>query len=323
MMLAGLVDWAPDAGPAEAMPPAPPPGRTDQVTATVAAVGSVAKAAGGIGVQAVRDLPSAAKNLAAHPRQTTQDAARLAASAARVLRMHRDPLSPLMRDRGTTYSSRTMDVPFESLRASARLYGGTLNDAYLAALTGGMRRYHALHGVEVGRLRINVPVSIRVDSGEGSAASTNAVTIARVELDAAEQDVPTRFKLCAAAMAEARAEPALAFADMAADVSRLLPVEVIAEVAKASDLTASNVPGLPAPVWIGGARLERLYPMVPTLGASVNVTMLSYAQTHLSIGVSMDDITVRDPDQLMECLAEGFAEVGAVPEAHPFDPLDR
>jgi diacylglycerol O-acyltransferase / wax synthase len=322
MMLAGLVDWAADAGLAgEPMPPAPAPGRTDPITATLAALGSTAKTASELGVQAVRDLPGSAKNLAGHPRRTTTQAAGLAASAARVLRMHREPLSPLMRERGTTYTSRTMDVPFEAMHASAALYGGTINDAFLAALMGGMRRYHALHGVEVGRLRVNVPVSTR--PGSGSSATSNAVTIARIELDAGERDVPARFAAAAAAVSAARSEPAIPFADLAADASRLLPVGLIAEVAKASDLTASNVPGLPAPVWVGGVRLQRLYPIVPTLGAAVNVTMLSYARTHCSVGVSTDDIAVRNPDQLMECLAEGFAEIGAVPEGHPFDPLAR
>lgn len=325
MMLAGLVDWSSGAAPTdEPMPPAPAPGRTDPITATVAAVGSAAKRAGGLGRQAVRDLPSSARTMIAHPRESTSEAVRLAASAARVLRLHREPLSPLMRDRGTTYSSRTLDVPFDALRSSAKLYGGSLNDAFLAALVGGMRRYHALHGVEVGSLRINVPVSTRsTGSSADSDATSNAVSIARIELDAAERDVPTRFAQAAAAVSAARDEPALHYADLAADASRLLPVSVIAGVAKASDLTASNVPGLPAPVWLGGVALERLYPIVPTMGASVNVTMLSYARAHCSIGVSMDDVAVRDPDVLMECLAEGFAEIGAVPEAHPFDPLAR
>lgn len=323
LMLAGLVDWAAGASVTdEPVPPAPPPGRTDPITATVAAIGSAAKRAGGLGLNAVRDLPTSARNVVARPRQSTSDAVKLAASAARVLRVHREPLSPLMRDRGTTYTSRTLDVPFESLRASASLYGGTLNDAFLAALVGGMRRYHALHGVEVGLLRINVPVSTRVTDG-GSDATSNAVSIARIELDAAERDVPARFAEASAAVDAARNEPAMPFADLAADASRLLPVSVIADVARASDLTASNVPGLPAPVWVAGAALERLYPIVPTLGASVNVTLLSYARAHCSIGVSMDDVAVRDPDVLMECLAEGFAEIGALPEPHPFDPLAR
>ena len=321
MMLAGLVDWAAGAQATDdPMPPAPAPGRTDPVTATLAAVGSAAKRAGGLGVQAVKDIPSSAKTLATHPRQSATEAVRMAASAARIMRVHREPLSPYMKDRGTTYSSRTMDVGFGPMRAAAKQYGGSLNDAFLAAIMGGMRRYHALHGAQVGSLRVNVPVSLRV---EGQDASSNAVSIARIELDAGEEDVAVRFAQASATVSRARREPMLPFADLAADASRLLPVGVIAEVAKASDLTASNVPGLPAKVWIGGVQLERLYPIVPTMGAAANITMLSYAREHCSVGVSMDDLAIRDPDVFMECLAEGFAEVGATLDRHPFDPLAR
>ena len=321
MMLAGLVDWSESSSVSgEPMPPAPAPGRVDPITATLAAVGSAAKRAGGLGVQAVRELPGSARTLATHPRRTTGDAVRMAASAARVLRLHREPLSPLMTQRGSTYSSRTLDVPFAPLRAAGKSYGGSLNDAFLTAITGGLRRYHDLHGTPVGKLRVNVPVSLRT---AGDAASANAVSIARIELDAGEKDVAARFAEAGEAVRRARQEPVLPFADLAADSSRLLPVDVIAEVAKTSDVTASNVPGLPATVWIGGAVLERLYPIVPTMGAAANITMLSYAAQHCSVGVSMDDLAIRDPDAFMECLAEGFAEVGATPEPHPFDPLQR
>lgn len=58
MMLAGMVDWsAQPSSTGEPMPPAPPGGRTDPITATLVALASAAKSAGGLGVQAVRDLP--------------------------------------------------------------------------------------------------------------------------------------------------------------------------------------------------------------------------------------------------------------------------
>jgi hypothetical protein len=68
--------------------------------------------------------------------------------------------------------------------------------------------------------------------------------------------------------------------------------------------------------------VERLYPLVPTVGAAVNITLLSYSATWASIGVSMDDAAVPDPDVLVQCLAEGFAEV-CVPVADgAYDPVD-
>ena len=86
-----------------------------------------------------------------------------------------------------------------------------------------------------------------------------------------------------------------------------------------SDLTASNVPGIPVPVWLAGAKVERMYPLVGTIGAAINVTMLTYIGT-ASVGVSSDDAAVTDREQLMESLRHGFREVIG-PKAITKDPL--
>jgi len=88
-----------------------------------------------------------------------------------------------------------------------------------------------------------------------------------------------------------------------------------------SDVTASNVPGIPVPVYLGGARLSRVYALVPTLGAAANITMLSYATQWCSLGIDTNDAAVPDPDVFLRCIAEGFAEVGAAPGVNATDPV--
>ena len=105
-----------------------------------------------------------------------------------------------------------------------------------------------------------------------------------------------------------RAEPALKLADYLAELSRFLPPELVSAAAQTSDLTASNVPGLPVPVWLAGARVERMYPLVGTIGAAINVTMLTYTDT-ASVGMSSDDAGVGDRAELLESLRVGFREV--------------
>ena len=89
--------------------------------------------------------------------------------------------------------------------------------------------------------------------------------------------------------------------------------------AQTSDLTASNVPGVPVPVWLAGARVERMYPLVGTIGAAINVTMLTYTNS-ASVGISSDDAAVGDRDQLVESLRVGFREVIG-PQAFVGDPI--
>ena len=77
-----------------------------------------------------------------------------------------------------------------------------------------------------------------------------------------------------------------------------------------SDFLASNVPGVPAPMWLEGSRIVRFYPFGPTAGAALNVTLMSYNGV-CCIGVNADAAAIPDPDVLTDCLRAGFAEVCA------------
>jgi diacylglycerol O-acyltransferase len=94
-------------------------------------------------------------------------------------------------------------------------------------------------------------------------------------------------------------------ADPLADVSWFVPVPVLAHAAKTSDITTSNVPGPPIPLYLAGAKMVAAYPLVATIGAAVNVTMVTYDGS-ACIGISTDDRCVQDPSELIEDLRWGF-----------------
>jgi diacylglycerol O-acyltransferase len=57
----------------------------------------------------------------------------------------------------------------------------------------------------------------------------------------------------------------------------------------------SNVIGPPFPIYLGGARAERLYPMGPVIeGAGVNLTVMSY-DGHIDVGLLAAAVLVPDP----------------------------
>ena len=158
-----------------------------------------------------------------------------------------------------------------------------------------------------------MPISLRT-----SAEESNAVTIARFEIPVSNA-IDDVLEVAANTVRAWRAEPALKLADYLAELSRFLPPELVSAAAQTSDLTASNVPGLPVPVWLAGAKVERMYPLVGTIGAAINVTMLTYTDI-ASLGVSSDDAAVEDRAELMESLRYGFRQViGSPVEAG--DPL--
>jgi WS/DGAT/MGAT family acyltransferase len=319
MLMASLVDWSADAPEEPPLPPAPHAGVVDPLAVTWTALLSGTKRLAGQGVETVGKIPGAAVAAVTDPRGAVTSAVGGLGSVLRVAAVHRQPLSPVMRDRATTYTSRTIDVPFPPLKAAGKSHGHSINDVFLAAVTGGMRRYHEEHSAVPDRLRVNIPISIRTEAHD---ASTNAVSIARVELVVSETDPLVRMQDAAEVVGAARREPAHQYVNELAELQRFAPSLLLGRIAQTSDVTASNVPGPPVPVWLGGARVERLYPLVPTVGAAVNITLLSYSATWASIGVSMDDAAVPDPDVLVQCLAEGFAEVGVPVADGAFDPVD-
>jgi diacylglycerol O-acyltransferase len=75
---------------------------------------------------------------------------------------------------------------------------------------------------------------------------------------------------------------------------------------------------LEAAIYVGGARVVSLYPFGPTIGAALNVTLLSYCGT-CNIGVNTDIGAVPDPDVLLDCLREGFEEILKL--GGPHDPV--
>ena len=70
--------------------------------------------------------------------------------------------SPLQsRQTGRTWRFGVLDCGLAELKAAGRAAGGSVNDAYIAALFGGLQRYHDAMGVELGDIPVAMPVSLR------------------------------------------------------------------------------------------------------------------------------------------------------------------
>ena len=316
MMLGATVcDFAPEGADLGPMPPEPVAVPVDQSGLMAIAV----RDAGRILSRRTREAVDAALPLFSRaltdPVGAAEEVTRLVRSVTRFVAVHSSPLSPLMVGRSINYHFVTFDLPLAGLKHTAKSNGLTLNDAFMAGVTGGLARYHQARGEKVDRLRVNMPISLR----DPDRPASNAVTIARFEVPVDEGDLVARMRGIHETVSRWRREPALRLADQLAEMSRLVPTEVLRAAAQNSDFTTSNVPGVPVPVWIAGAPVLRMYPMVSTIGAATNVTLLSYASL-ASIGVSTDDVAIKDRALFARCLAEGLSEVAGVPVV-PADPL--
>lgn len=199
----------------------------------------------------------------------------------------------------------TIDVPLDALREAAHSVHCHVNDAYLAGLTQGIRLYHAKYDDELHNLRLTVPVSIRrKQDGIGG----NRITLTRINLAADIDDVRDRMRHIATVMHRWRHEPALSLTQQIALGLNLVPRAYLGGVFKRIEVVASDVPGIPQPVWLSGARVTGYYGFGPTIGAAFNATLMSYAGT-CNIGVNVDTAAIEDPALLADCLQAGFDEV--------------
>lgn len=287
--------------------PVSPPGRPiadDPVTLAARGLAGTAAAAPGL----VRRALSAGWEGARQPRLVAAESLRYAASVRRMLTPPA-PHSPLFADRdGRTWVFGVLECPLADLRAAGRAAGGSVNDAYVAALLGGIRRYHEHHGVELEELPITMPVSLRrADDPMGGNRFAGAFLAAPVGV----VDPLERMAAVRGAVLSVRTEPALDTFSLVAPVLNRLPSGLSAAVVRLganADLSASNVPGLPHPVYLAGARVDRVFPFGPLPGVAVMAAMVSHVET-ACIGLNVDGGAVADTDLLFHCLQEGLDEV--------------
>jgi len=256
----------------------------------------------------VRGGPATAMRMARHPLRTAADAVQTVESIGRTVAPVSDTRSPVMTRRGLRRRLDIVTVRLSDLKTSAAVADGSVNDGFLAALTGGLRRYHDAHQVTSDELRVTLPISIRK---QGDPAASNRITLQRFAVPLFPEDPAARIQAIGRRCRAARDERSLPHTNAIAGALNLLPPGVIGGMLKHVDFVASNVPGIDIPLYLGGARVTSHVAFGPTIGAALNATLLSYDGTCF-VGVTIDEAAVPDTDALMTHLAEGFDEVLAL-----------
>jgi diacylglycerol O-acyltransferase len=247
------------------------------------------------------------------PFATARVAAGTAASVARILQPVSDPLSPVMRGRSLSVHFDAFAVPLDRAKAAARAVDGTLNDAFVAGIAGGMRLYDQRHGAAVDELRMTMPINLR--EGEKEAVAGNQFSPARFAVPIAIADPAKRMLAVRQLVRSQRREPALSLLEDISQVLNRLPGAVatalFGSMLKGIDFVTSNVPGPPVEVYVSGSRIEEIYGFGPLSGAAANITLFSY-RGRLGIAVNTDRAAVRDPGVFLDCMQRGMEEVLAV-----------
>ncbi|GAB2874656.1 wax ester/triacylglycerol synthase domain-containing protein [Nocardioides pacificus] len=259
----------------------------------------------------LRSAPGLVVSSLLAPRRTASEALAVSASVYRTVRPINHTGSPLMTRRSLVRRLGVHEVPRTELLEAAHLVGGTLNDAFLAGVAGGLRRYHERHGVELDAVHVAMPVSLRAD---GDPVGGNRITLMRYDIPVGVVDPVERMRLIHDLAAQVRAEESLPLTQLIAGALNLLPRWYVGAILRHVDVVASNVPGIPVPVYVGGALVVGQHPFGPTIGAALNVTLMTYVDS-CAIGINVDTGAIPDFDVFHACLVEGFEEVLGTVEA--------
>ena len=191
----------------------------------------------------------------------------------------RAPRTSLNRPIGPDRKLAIIGSRLEPVKKSAHARGATVNDVVLAAVAGGLRELLLSRGEPVGDLMLRAMVPVSLHGKQAGQASGNQDGWMVVPLPVGEPDHLHRLHLITAQTAERKknAHPQVTsgifrFALAQRALCHHLPRQ------RYMNISVSNVPGPPVPLYLAGARLAEVYPLVPITGnMTLGIGVLSYA----------------------------------------------
>jgi WS/DGAT/MGAT family acyltransferase len=248
-----------------------------------------------------------------HPRKLAAQA-RVLAGAGRMVaggRRHR-PRSVLRRPVGGRRRLALVRAELAVVKDVAHAQGATVNDLLLAAVTGGLRALLLARGTPVDGLTLyaSVPVALRAQAD--TAALGNQVGLMVVPLPVGEPDPVQRLQhITQATTARKRRPERLASLRPAGSLTILRALNHYSRHQRIVDVFVTNVFGPQRPLYLLGARLVEVFPVVQVAGnVPLSVAVLSYAG-QLNIGIQSDPDGLRDLDVFVDGLRRSLEELGA------------
>ncbi len=217
----------------------------------------------------------------------------------------------------------TLNLPMSEVKAIGKAVGGSLNDAVLAIVSGGLRHFLESHNeLPKKSLICAMPVSLRTEAHTSAATIENQSSMVLTSL-ATDIANPTK-RLLAIMEGTARAKevsaamkaglptdmPSLGVPWLLTGLTQLYTKSKMANVLPpVANVVVSNVLGPPVPLYMAGAAMTSYYPVsIVVHGIALNITLQSYAG-QLGFGIIACKKAVPDVTQLARYLEQSFEEL--------------
>jgi diacylglycerol O-acyltransferase len=262
----------------------------------------------------VGDTMGAAARAALSPVATAGTALRVARSVSGMVRdlgtpKTKDPLAEGCLGIGRRLDGLVLDL--RRLRAVKDAFGITLNDLMLTALAGAVGRYHDHRRAHVDVLNCLVPQSLRDEEDRHSLG--NRVGYFNVALPVGERDPRQRMDRIRHQASSAKGDRRAGGLPSIMRVMSTVPgvgFRIMAQqIVGRSNMICTNIPGPSTVRYLGGAKIEAIYPFAPIMiGTPLSLALVSYGDTY-GLGFDTDPGAIPDPELLHRYLEEAVDEL--------------
>lgn len=219
-------------------------------------------------------------------------------------------------------------VSLAETKALAKRAGVSLNDMVMAACAGALRRYMRELDVKLDKpMTAAIPVSLREAGNEDP---NNQVTMMLASLATDIKDPIERLKAINASTASSKELTGAFKAAIPTDfpsfgapwimtgLATLFGRSKVADnVPPVANVAISNVPGVPVPLYLAGARMRSYFPVsIPAHGCALNITVQSYNGS-LDYGLTACRRAVPDVGDIADYIVEAHAELAKLIMAQP------
>jgi diacylglycerol O-acyltransferase / wax synthase len=282
---------------------------------------------GALLADSTRCRASAAAAVLRHPIRLARKAGADAAGSADMFRRGRSaaPRTSLNRLPGWGRQLRAVHLDLEAARTVAHTHGATVNDVVLCVVTSGVADLLAARGERVEGLELKASVPATLRSADGARKLGNAAGAIVVGLPAGERDPVRRLEAVAASSRSAKAEQRRAAAQGVFSMlgASSLLVRWLTEQQRWVNFFVSNVPGPPVPLYLLGARIGEV---MPVIGLAGNMTLVFAALSYcgrLNLVVNADADAYPDLDVLVAGMERARRELGGEAATADYAPAIR
>ena len=215
----------------------------------------------------------------------------------------------------------TQAMPMDDLTAIKRARGVKLNDVVLALAAGALRQLALVRGEEPADVRVMVPISTRGAADRD--AGGNRITFCFLRLPLSVAHPLDRLSRIHRDTQELKRSGRIAGSDLLLRSLEQLPGPLKTRAAKFAasprlyNLTVSNVPGPPVPLYAAGAQVMSVFPVIPLSdGHALSIGVLSYNGA-MHFTAYADPVTLPEARELPTLLSVALAEMVEACEGKP------